>query len=177
MGGRREVYTDDPLYRLTQESIIDPLSGNRTTDYSFDSVGNHLTKTDSLTGLTAYSYDAGDRLTTETNGSNITSYGHDKNGNTLSQLKNANDQITYNWDYENRLNATNIVTPTGTKQITYRYDANEIRVGQTVDGVKTRYLIDANRPYAQVLEEYNGSDIQASYVYGNSLISQMKSNG
>jgi RHS repeat-associated protein len=37
------------------------------------------------------------------------------------------------------------------------------------------YLVDVNRPYAQVLEEYNGSDIQASYVYGNSLISQSRS--
>jgi RHS repeat-associated protein len=138
-------------------------------------VGNRLTKTDSLTGLTTYAYDAGDRLTNETNGNNITSYEYDKNGNTLSQFKNASDQITYTWDYENRLKATNIVTSTGTKQTTYRYDANGIRVGQTVDGVETGYLIDANRPYAQVLEEYNSSGVQASYVYGNSLISQSRS--
>jgi RHS repeat-associated protein len=137
-------------------------------------VSNRLSKTDSITGATTYNYNAGDRLTTETNGSNVTVYAYDKNGNTLSQTKNANDKITYTWDYENRMKSANVVTPTGTKQASYRYDASGIRVSQTVDGVETKYLIDANRPYAQVLEEYNGSGVQASYVYGNDLISQSR---
>ncbi|WP_190316054.1 RHS repeat-associated core domain-containing protein [Pseudanabaena sp. UWO310] len=38
--------------------------------------------------------------------------------------------------------------------------------------METRYLIDANRPYAQVLEEYNSDGSQVSFVYGNNLISQ-----
>jgi RHS repeat-associated protein len=33
-------------------------------------------------------------------------------------------------------------------------------------------LLDSNRDYAQVLEEYNSSGIQVSYVYGHDLISQ-----
>jgi RHS repeat-associated protein len=68
----------------------------------------------------------------------------------------------------------NIVTRVGTKQSSYRYDASSIRASQTMDGVETKYLIDANRPYAQVLEEYNGSGVQTSYVYGNDLISQSR---
>jgi large repetitive protein len=72
------------------------------------------------------------------------------------------------------MKSANIVTPTGIKQSSYRYDASGIRVSQTVDGVETKYLVDANRPYAQVLEEYNGSGVQASYVYGNDVISQSR---
>jgi len=33
-------------------------------------------------------------------------------------------------------------------------------------------LLDANRDYAQVLEEYNSSGVQVAYVYGHDLISQ-----
>ena len=55
----------------------------------------------------------------------------------------------------------------------YHYDIDGIRVRSVVDGAETRYLIDANRPYAQVLEEYTpGGVIQVSYVYGHDLISQ-----
>ena len=34
------------------------------------------------------------------------------------------------------------------------YDSDGIRVAQTVDGRETRFLVDANRAHAQVLEEY-----------------------
>ncbi len=59
----------------------------------------------------------------------------------------------------------------------YKYDADGIRVSQTLDPTgaadETRFLLDANRPYAQVLEEYTpGGIIKVSYVFGNDLISQ-----
>ncbi|MCI5226650.1 MAG: RHS repeat-associated core domain-containing protein, partial [Candidatus Electrothrix sp. AX2] len=56
-----------------------------------------------------------------------------------------------------------------------------VMVVPVVDGIRTakqlntdlyRYLVDANRPYAQVLEEYKESNLVASYVYGDDLISQ-----
>ena len=57
--------------------------------------------------------------------------------------------------------------------MSYKYDADGIRVSSTVDGDETRYLIDTVQPYAQVLEEYTpGGVIKVSYVYGNDLISQ-----
>jgi large repetitive protein len=142
LGGRKVAYNYDDLYRLTQEAVVDPTNGNRTMGYAFDPVGNRLSKTDSVAGNTTYAYDAGDRLITETSGSGITSYAYDKNGNTLSRNKNANDLTTYTWDQENRLKGANIVTPTGIKQVVYRYDANGIKVGQTVDGVDTRFLME-----------------------------------
>jgi len=58
-------------------------------------------------------------------------------------------------------------------EIEYEYNENGIRVGKTVDGVETSYLIDELQPYAQVLEEYDASgNLQAAYTYGEDLISR-----
>jgi RHS repeat-associated protein len=44
-----------------------------------------------------------------------------------------------------------------------------------VAGEETRFLVDKNRDYAQVLEEYTPSKIiKASYIYGQDLISQLR---
>jgi RHS repeat-associated protein len=59
--------------------------------------------------------------------------------------------------------------------VSYEYNENGIRVSSTINGVKTSFLLDANRDYAQVLEEYNSSDVQVAYVYGHDLISQNRS--
>jgi len=56
--------------------------------------------------------------------------------------------------------------------VSYTYDTDGIRVSSTVNGVTTQYLVDKNRDYAQVLEEYQDGDLLAEYVYGNDLISQ-----
>ena len=102
--GRRVDYAYDELYRLIGETItIRRRSGNRTIDYTYDPVGNRLTRDDSAEGVTAYTYDDNDRLLTETlagDDDHATSY--DDNGNTLSKTS-ATDQVFYDWDFENRL--------------------------------------------------------------------------
>jgi RHS repeat-associated protein len=122
-------------------------------------------------------YDDNDRLLTETfsqiNGNTvITTYSHDNNGNTIS--KEVGDQQTvYVWDDENRLVAVDVSTATSIKYLKYQYDTSGIRVASIADGQETRYIVDANQPYAQVLEEYANNDtLLTSYIYGNDLISQ-----
>jgi RHS repeat-associated protein len=56
--------------------------------------------------------------------------------------------------------------------VNYTYDDDNIRVSQTIGTETTSYLLDKNRPYAQVLAEYVGNDEIASYLYGLDLISQ-----
>jgi len=56
--------------------------------------------------------------------------------------------------------------------VEYEYDDDNIRVSQTVGGEKTSFLLDKNRPYAQVLAEFVDGEEVASYVYGLDLISQ-----
>ncbi len=175
--GRYVAYDYDALYRLIGESIydlgLDPATDppSRTIGYTYDPVGNRMTRDDSEEGLTSYTYDENDRLLTEVAGGVATHFGYDANGNTISKT-NATDQVFYHWDYENRLIAVDN-DGDGTNDIEYQYNADGIKVSQTVDGEETRYLIDANRPYAQVLEEYTpGGVIKVSYVHGLNLISQ-----
>lgn len=161
--GRTADYAYDNLYRLTGEMITDPVLGNETISYTYDPVGNRLAKTDSG-GMTSYSYDGNDRLLSE--GGNT--YTYDANGNTLSKSDGINN-TTYAYDFENRL--TSSQTPVST--LNYGYDVDGIRVGSTVDGVTTAYLVDKNRDYAQVLEEQdNTGGLLVGYVYGDDLISQ-----
>ena len=174
--GRTVSYTYDELYRLTEENIN---GGERILAYTYDSVGNRLTKDDSLAGLTTYTYDANDRLLSEVltlDGVTIhtITYTYDDNGNLLSrtQVTDATSETTtYTWNDDDRLVA--VATPDGSS-VTYEYDEQGIRVSSTVDGVTTDYLVDKNRPYAQVLEEFNSEQLQAFYVYGHDLISQTR---
>ena len=57
LGGRTVEYSYDTLYRLVEEKITDPVEGNRTITYSFDVVGNRLSKDDSVDGLPTYTND------------------------------------------------------------------------------------------------------------------------
>ncbi|NER00399.1 MAG: RHS repeat-associated core domain-containing protein [Cyanothece sp. SIO2G6] len=55
----------------------------------------------------------------------------------------------------------------------YQYNLDGVRVSSTVNGEETRYLIDTNRPYAEVVEEYTpGQTPDVSYVHGIEVISQ-----
>jgi RHS repeat-associated protein len=166
--GRRVDYKYDALYRLTEEKITDSVNGNRTTTYTMDAVGNRLSKADSVDGTTSYVYDANDRLLNETKGVEQTVYGYDGNGNTKSKTKGT-DVTLYSWNDQGRL--VSVQNPSS-DAVSYEYNENGIRVSSTINGVKTSYLLDANRDYAQVLEEYDNSGTQVSYLYGHDLISQ-----
>jgi YD repeat-containing protein len=170
--GRNVYYTYDNLYRLTEEDLIDSINGNRSFSYTYDSVGNRLSKIDSIFGMTNYEYDFNDRLLKETTGNQVNKYTYDNNGNTLTH-DSFGEQTVYDWSYENRLIEATIADTLGTKQMQYQYDADGIRVAEAVDGQQTKYLIDTNQSYAQVLEEYAANDVVGVYyVYGNDLISQ-----
>jgi YD repeat-containing protein len=123
-------------------------------------VRNRKIKTEIVNGnttTTSSEYDASDRLLNEkVNQQVVVSYSYDNQGSTLTKTENG-VTTEYTWDYENRLIAAKVRGTGGAvqQQMQYRYNDNGIRVLSTVDGVETRYLIDANRPYAQVLEEYS----------------------
>jgi RHS repeat-associated protein len=165
--GRSIGYTYDDLYRLTGESIVDVTNGNRASTYVYDKVGNRQTKT--INGVTTtYVYDGNDRLLNEKVSGVVTaSYTYDDNGSTLTKAENG-ITTTYVWNDEKRL----IQATVGTTQVDYRYNDAGIRVSSKQNGVETRYLLDEGMT-ANVWEEYapNGT-VQASYVYGNDLITQ-----
>ncbi len=163
--GRTVDYTYDDLYRLVREDIADAVLGDETVSYTYDPVGNRLTKEDSVS-TTNYNYDENDRLLTE----GFNTYIYDANGNTISK-SDGMDTTVYGYDYENRL----IEAQTPTSLVDYTYDADGVRVSSNADGVETNYLVDKNRDYAQVVEETDGiGDLVASYVHGEDLISQSR---
>ncbi len=169
--GRRVDYRYDALDRLTGEQIADAVFGDRTIDYTYDPVGNRLTRNDTTDGLTTYTYDDNDQLLTETLAGEVTQYTYDDNGNTLSKIS-VTDRVFYDWDFENRLIAAD-TDGDGTMDVTNRYDADGIRVAQRVSGEETRFLIDTVQPYQQVALEYMPSGVvKVSYVHGLDLISQ-----
>jgi RHS repeat-associated protein len=59
-------------------------------------------------------------------------------------------------------------------RVSYEYDADGIRVSATVNGETTDFLVDKNRAYAQVLEEFKSDDSVTLYVYGHDLITQVR---
>jgi RHS repeat-associated protein len=180
--GRRVNYSYDALYRLTREAITDaipgdgvpPTVGDRTISYTYDAVGNRLSRNDSLDGNTTYTYDGNNRLLQATLGNQTTLYTYDNNGNLLRQTQGTN-QTRYTWSPENRLLSAEIINANGTSQVQYKYNDQGIRVATIVNGQETRYLIDVTQPYAQVIEEYTPDGVVAkSYVYGRDLISQLQ---
>ena len=180
--GRQVRYDYDALSRLVRESVFsDPSGPNPTNSFGYDAVGNRLYFTNTLDGVTAYGYDANDQLLTESLGGATTRYAYDDNGNTLSR-SNATQSAAYTWDAQNRLvgaRIVNLLTSTATN-LSYQYDDDGIRVAALVDNDETRYLIDANRPFAQVVEEWTSinhqpSTLTASYTHGpHHLISQSR---
>lgn len=157
-GGRQVSYTYDNLNRLASESISNDAvaASNGTISYTYDAVGNRLSRSSTITAIepVSYAYDANDRLTAD---------GYDPNGNTVTSRGN-----NYAYDFDNRLKDVN------NGQVKLVYDGDGNLVSKTVNGVTTQYLIDTNNPtgYAQVVEEISGGSVQRVYTYGHKLISQ-----
>lgn len=168
LSGRSTAYTYDDLYRLTDEVITDSVNGNYSANYVYDKVGNRTQSViDGIT--TAYTYDDNDRLTQQGG----TAYTHDDNGNTETETLDGNT-TTYTYNAKNNLTQVDKDAVTST----YTYNADGIRTSQTVDATETKYVVDTNRGYAQVLFELDSADaVQVQYTYGDDLLSQDRAGG
>ena len=160
-GGRSVSYAYDAIYRLTQETIAGAAANNGAISYTYDAVGNRLSRASTSAGVptTSYTYDVDDRLTTDT---------YDANGNTT-----ASGGHTYSYDFEDHLQNQDA------GGVTIVYDGDGNRVAKTVGGVTTNYLVDDRNltGFEQVLEEIRGGVVQRVYTYGLSLISQSQASG
>jgi RHS repeat-associated protein len=93
-------------------------------------------------------------------------YVYDNEGNVLTQTRIADQWTwTYTWDYRNRL--TEVVVKNNLQQIQYDdkfvYDANDQRIGKSVNGTWTWTSYDGANAFA----DFNGSGaLQYHYLYG-----------
>ncbi len=115
----------DALNRLTGVDYDD----GQTQGYTFDPMGNRLTKSDSVNGNESYSYNSANMLLTRGSGG----YTNDANGNTLT-----GGGRTLTWDGQNRL--TQCVKGGVTSSFVYGSDG--LRRQSTVGGVTTDFILD-----------------------------------
>ncbi len=177
--GRITQYEYDDVYRLTQERILDPddpTNDGRTISYTYDALGNRLTRVDSLEGLTTYTYNDDYQLLQEVrslNGdvTNTITYGYDANGNLLSRTSDTSGTTRFDWNDSNRL--VGVLLPNG-DEVSYVYDQAGIQVSSTSNGETTTYVVDSNRPFAQVLESITSDDLVQISVFGLDLIAQLQ---
>jgi len=176
--GATTNYTYDDQGKLTQEA-----GPYATIAYTYDAVGNRLTRTVTnaatgngttlVNGATATSYDVNDRIAT-VNGSVTHSYDLDGNETTV------NGQ-TASYDFENHL--VSLANPANnTVLASYTYDADSNRVSTYVSSAiptTTSYVVDTSLPYASVVEEYTGASTtpSARYDYGDDLVRMDRGSG
>ncbi len=130
----------------------DPNNHDGTTSYLYDAVGNRQQLLVNGTMANTYSYDADDRLGSDS---------YDADGNTINSLGIGNV-----YDFENHM-----ITH-GTVAMVYDGDGN--RVSETVGGVTTSYLVDTQNPtgYAQVVDELQSGTVTRTYSFGLERISE-----
>ena len=164
--GRTVTYVYDKLYRLTGEIIT---SNGATTDmrYTYDVVSNRLSK--SVGGVaTNYVYNELNQLIGEAG----IAYNYDDAGNLISQ-SGGDRNVFYEYDALNRLIRATIYHSADTVVESYRYDFAGNRIEKTTEGAATRYLVDINTSYAQVIAELDGDgNLKAFYARGTELISR-----
>ncbi len=168
LNGRTTDYGYDSLYRLTSEQITDSVHGHYSASFQHDPVGNRIYSIQD--GVhTAYQYNANDQLSQQ---GGVT-YQYDSNGNLLNETE---DGIRTHYQYSNRNKLIQVTSSDGTRQKTYQYNPDGIRTHAIDDGQTTDFVVDSNRDYAQVVEEWVDNSQYKQYLYGLDLISQQKIN-
>jgi RHS repeat-associated protein len=157
LSGRAVAWSFDGIYRLTGETVSGDAHYNGSVSYGLDPVGNRLSGTSTLQGVSSgsFSYNADDELTGEL---------YDADGNVTET-----GGKTFAYDSRNELISMN----SGAISITYNGFGN--RVAKSVSGVTTKYLVedDVNPTgYPQVFDELTGSTVTRTYTFGLQRISE-----
>ena len=165
---RSYSWTYDDTYRLLSEQITGT-APTGTLGYTYDDVGNRLSRTGSFGGLTnqpAVSYDLRDQLDNDTTPSTASTF-FDVRGNATGYFG------AWQYDWAGRLTNYN----GGTVKLWYGAEGNRLK--KEAGGVTTWYLVATVNPtgYPQVVEERTGTTpttLVRAYTYGLDLVSQQR---
>ncbi|GIW98483.1 MAG: hypothetical protein KatS3mg111_1816 [Pirellulaceae bacterium] len=178
--GRRTSYRYDAGGRLVVETIDAPNATRRIITYGYDAVGNRIDRVDSTSGATTYEYDQRDRLLRESSNEGVATYQYDANGNRIERDDGSGQVTTYEWTSDNRMRRVVQISGGVTNELVYAYDGQGHQVIRVEDGAETRFLVDPNRPYSEILETYdvNGA-ATAAFVFppGDASPIAQQSNG
>ncbi len=130
-------------------------------NYTYDAVGNRLTRTLVTTGTasTTYGYVANsNRLSSAASGGSTRNYSYDAAGNLITVKLGTKTQAAYTFSNSGRMATSSSAS--------YNYDASGARVLEAVTGGATTHFIFA--PKRELLAEDNAAgQVQRSYVYLN----------
>jgi RHS repeat-associated protein len=163
--GKVIEYEYSTASRLTEERVFQDSFLTQKTQYSYSAVGNRTLKIDSLLGTTAYTYDANDRLLSESLNGLTTTYQYDLSGNLIRKQEANGTTTEFFWNARGWLVRAAIHTATTTQIVDYSYDGQGNLVRRTVDGVATNFLLDKLSPVPRVLEVSTPSNTSRQ-VYG-----------
>ena len=160
-------YTYDNAGKLIKEVVTENGKVTLTASYSYDAVGNRLTKTENNI-TTNYSYDKNNRLLKEGN----ISYTYDNAGNLIKKQSTA-ETTEYAYNLDGKLSSVKKIEGSIVTNESYSYNAFGTRIKKVTNGEEERYLVDEYTSYSRVLEEKNkNNNLTATYTYGHELISQ-----
>lgn len=159
--GRTITYGYDELSRLVSEDVDDG-STLRQIRYSWDATGNRTRREDSIAGVTNYAYDANDRMLTD----GARTFTYDARGN-LVLASAGSGAVAYSWDDRNRL----LAVDGAAGRVEYGYDVDGHRTFRDNGTDHTRYVVDANGRFAQVLAEADASGATyATYAHAHGVV-------
>ncbi|MBM3495255.1 MAG: hypothetical protein FJX72_13175 [Armatimonadetes bacterium] len=145
---RVEQYGYDNLYRLVSGNYGD----DGVQDFTFDAMGNRLSKIEGMQG-TLYTYNAANMLLTR----GADPYLNDANGNTLSGGGRVNT-----WDSQNRL--VQCVSGGNTSQ--YVYGADGLRRTSIVNGNSVHSVLDSGMMVREMVPSGQTLVPKATYLAG-----------
>lgn len=97
-------------------------------------------------------------------------YEYDAYGNLISEVDDFGNTAIYTYNAKNLLSKVDRVLDNVPITINYAYNPDGIRISKSVNGMKTRYIIDSHRDYPVVIAETDDSgNIKAEYVYGDGI--------
>ena len=143
-----ETYGYDAISQLTSFK-----RGNSVDNtYQFDPLGNRLKVVENGV-TTTYTSNRINGYTSISGGLSFTPQ-YDANGNLLND-----DKHTFSYDLNNKLSGAD------NGKSTYAYDALGRRISKTVDGATITFFYAGD----QMVEEYVGKSLTASYLFGNNI--------
>ena len=146
---RSELYGYNELNRLTSVNYGD----GETQTYSFDPMGNRLSKSDTTTSTVTESYSYNNANMLLTRGSN--SYTNDADGNTLTGGGRSDT-----WDGENRLTACSY----SGNSSSFVYGGDGYRHQSTVNGTATNFTLDGDNVVRSQVTGEGG--LQKTWLHG-----------
>ena len=151
----------------------DMIDNSQTEVYGYDAISQLISFKRGTTVDKSYQFDPlGNRLKVVENGvttnytsNRINGYSSISGGITFTPQYDANGNLLNDTDHQYRYNLNNKLVGVDTNTASYAYDALGRRVSKTtVSGTITYFYVGD-----QMVEEFNGKSLAASYVYGNNI--------